>query len=152
MWPPNLPARNAHDLSDGAVIVSTMGKRRVDRTGQDRLNTQYCVGCKTRKSMKGFKVSSGLCADCGSGRGQGRSTQATNGGTQPRKVPPTPSGPKTWKCPNCVKRIDVDMRRTTLVDHLNARGKRCAGSGFSLPQRSEDALDYRVAGSFEGGR
>ena len=62
------------------------------------------------------------------------------------------SGPKTWKCPNCVKRIDVDMRRTTLVDHLNARGKRCAGSGFPLPQRSQDALDYRVAGSFEGGR
>jgi len=51
-----------------------------------------------------------------------------------------------------VKRIDVDTARATLVDHLNAKGNRCAGSGYPLPQRSEDALDYRVAGSFEGGR
>ena len=136
-------------------MVTSMGKRGTNEgsgAGQDRLNTQYCVGCKSRKSMKGFKVASGLCAECGGGRGQGRPTQATDRGAQPRKVPPTPSGPKAWRCPNCVKRIDVDTARATLVDHLNARGKRCAGSGYPLPQRSEDALDYRVAGSFEGGR
>jgi hypothetical protein len=27
-----------------------------------------------------------------------------------------------------------------------------SGSGYQFPQRSADALDYRVAGSFEGGR
>ena len=139
-------------MSGSAVTVRVTGKKGVEVAGQNRMNTQYCVGCKLRKSMKGFKVASGLCADCGGGRGQGHPSQATNSGAQSRKVPLAPSGPKTWKCPNCVKRIDVDEARTTLIDHLNARGKRCAGSGYPLPQRSEDALDYRVAGSFEGGR
>lgn len=62
------------------------------------------------------------------------------------------TGPTSWKCPNCLKRIDLDKSRTVLVSHHNARGQRCAGSGYQLPQRSTDALDYRVAGSFEGGR
>ena len=135
-------------------MVTSMGKRGTNEgsgAGQDRLNTQYCVGCKSRKSMKGFKVASGLCAECGGGRGQGRPTQATDSGAQSRKVAPTTTGPKAWKCPNCVKRIDVDTARATLVHHLNARGQRCAGSGYPLPEKSEDALDYRVAGSFEGG-
>lgn len=83
---------------------------------------------------------------------QGRPTKATNGGAQSRKTPRTLPGPETWKCPNCVKRIDVDSRGAALVDHLNARGQRCAGSGYLLPEKSTDALDYRVAGSFEGGR
>ena len=63
----------------------------------------------------------------------------------------TPAGPKTWKCPNCLKRVDIG-RGVVLVQHQNARGERCRGSGHQVPQRSTDALDYRVAGSFEGGR
>jgi len=80
-----------------------------------------------------------------------RRRKAAGSGAQPKKPPPTPAGPKSWKCPNCLKRIDVE-KGTALVQHLNARGKRCRGSGFQLPQKSADALDYRVAGSFEGGR
>jgi hypothetical protein len=60
-------------------------------------------------------------------------------------------GPKTWKCPNCLKRIDV-VRGVALVQHQNLKGQRCRGSGYQIPQKSTDALDYRVAGSFEGGR
>jgi hypothetical protein len=63
----------------------------------------------------------------------------------------TPAGPKTWKCPNCLKRVDIG-KGVVLVEHQNARGERCRGSGYQVPQTSTDALDYRVAGSFEGGR
>lgn len=63
----------------------------------------------------------------------------------------TPAGLKTWKCPNCLKRIDIE-KGAALVQHQNARGERCRGSGYQVPQASTDALDYRVAGSFEGGR
>lgn len=110
--------------------------------------TQYCVGCKSRKSMHGFDVGRGLCAEC---RRQARSNNASNRGAQAKKTTPTQTGPKSWKCPNCLKRIEVDKKRT-IVQHLNARGLRCAGSGYQLPERSVDAMDYRVAGSFEGGR
>jgi hypothetical protein len=110
--------------------------------------TQYCVDCKSRKSMQGFDVGRGLCADC---RGQSRSNNVSHRGVQAKKAPPAAAGPKSWKCPNCLKRIDVDKKRA-LVQHQNARGLRCAGSGYQLPERSVDAMDYRVAGSFEGGR
>lgn len=116
---------------------------------KQRLITQYCVGCKTRKSMKGFSVAKRLCAECVHGRSQVRGKEAASNGR--RKTPPA-LGPKSWKCPNCLKRIDVDSARLELVRHLNARGDRCAGSGYPLPQRGTDAMDYRVAGSFEGGR
>ncbi len=62
-----------------------------------------------------------------------------------------PTGPKTWKCPNCLKRIDV-VSGVALVQHQNLNGQRCRGSGYQIPEKSSDALDYRVAGSFEGGR
>lgn len=117
--------------------------------GKQQLTTQYCVGCKTRTSMKGFSIAKGLCAECLRGRSQGRAKAAASNG---RRKPPPALGPKSWKCPNCLKRIDVDSARVELVRHLNARGDRCAGSGYRLPQRSMDAMDYRVAGSFEGGR
>lgn len=117
--------------------------------GKQQLTTQYCVGCKTRTSTKGFSIAKGLCAECLRGRSQVRTKAAASNGR--RKARPT-LGPKSWKCPNCLKRIDVDSARVELIRHLNARGDRCAGSGYRLPQRSTDALDYRVAGSFEGGR
>ena len=60
-------------------------------------------------------------------------------------------GPKAWKCPICLKRVDIG-KGVVLVEHQNARGERCRGSGYQIPQASTDALDYRVAGSFEGGR
>jgi hypothetical protein len=120
--------------------------------GQQRLNTQYCVRCKSRKSIKGFNVRSGVCADCRETQTQPRPSTTAKKVAQPKKPPKNRPGPNSWKCPNCVKRIDVNAARTALVDHLNARGQRCAGSGYQLPQKSTDALDYRVAGSFEGGR
>lgn len=86
---------------------------------------------------------------CVRGRSQVRTKAAASNG---RRKPRPTLGPKSWKCPNCLKRIDVDSARAELVRHLNARGDRCAGSGHRLPQRSTDAMDYRVAGSFEGGR
>lgn len=138
------PARaqkNAQEKRDGQKPPA---KARAN-TGQP---TQYCVGCKSRKSMKGFDVGRGLCAEC---RSQASSNNASNRGAHPKKPPPPQTGPKSWKCPNCLKRIEVDKKRA-LVQHQNARGLRCAGSGFQLPERSVDAMDYRVAGSFEGGR
>lgn len=109
--------------------------------------TQYCVGCKSRTSIKGFDVGRGLCAEC---RRRARPSKAASSGA-PKKPPAPPAGPKSWKCPNCLKRLEVDKARA-LVQHQNAKGQRCAGSGYQLPERSVDALDYRVAGSFEGGR
>lgn len=80
-----------------------------------------------------------------------REGEKGSAGRQPKKPPRTPAEPKSWKCPNCLKRVDVE-KGTALVQHLNARGQRCRGSGYQLPQKSTDALDHRVAGSFEGGR
>lgn len=102
--------------------------------------------------MKGFNVRSGLCAQCGESRQQAQAVRAASKREQPEKQPSTPSGPKSWKCPNCLKRIDVNNARTALVLHNGAGGRLCVGSGYQLPQKSVDALDYRVAGSFEGGR
>lgn len=118
-------------------------------SGKQQLTTQYCVGCKTRTSMKGFSIAKGLCTECLRGRSQVRPKAAASNG---RRKAPQALGPKSWKCPNCLKRIDVDSARVELVRHLNTRGDRCAGSGYRLPQRSTDAMDYRVAGSFESGR
>jgi hypothetical protein len=125
------------------AIVSDVGK------GKERLITQYCVGCKSRKSMRGFDIGRGLCAECSADRAAQVSKKVPT--TKARAVKP-PSGPTSWKCPTCLKRIDVNDARTALVRHQNGRGDRCAGSGHQLPQRSTDALDYRVGGSFESGR
>lgn len=134
--------KNAQEKRDGQRPPAK-GAR--GNTGQI---TQYCVGCKSRKSTNGFDVARGLCAEC---RGQARPNNLSSRGAQGKKAPPTPAGPKSWKCPNCLKRIEVDKKRA-LVQHQNARGLRCTGSGYQLPERSVDAMDYRVAGSFEGGR
>jgi len=103
--------------------------------------------------MKGFSVRSGVCAECRTGVQEAEASRTAKDVTnrpQRKKPPPPPAGPKSWKCPNCLKRVDV--KRAALVPHNNARGVRCAGSEYQLPQKSTDALDYRVAGSFEGGR
>lgn len=139
------PARGQKNTPEKRDSQKPLTKGTRANTGQV---TQYCVGCKSRKSMKGFDVGRGLCAEC---RSQARSNNASNRGAQSKKPPPPQTGPKSWKCPNCLKRIEVDKKRV-LVQHQNARGLRCAGSGFQLPERSVDAMDYRVAGSFEGGR
>lgn len=139
---PARPQKNAQEKRDGQ---RSPAKGNRGNAGQI---TQYCVGCKSRKSMKGFDVGRGLCAEC---RNRTRPTSASHRGAQAKKAPPPQTGPKSWKCPNCLKRIEVDKKRA-LVQHQNARGLRCAGSGYQLPERSVDAMDYRVAGSFEGGR
>ena len=146
-----MPCRGVVILSGGVAMVRGMGKPGGGRADKRLLNTQYCVGCKERKSMTRFDVVHGLCAECSAERGRVRRKSAARNGKKPKKPLSTESGPKTWKCPNCVKRVEVDATRTRLVHHLNARGQRCAGSGYPLPEKSEDALDYRVAGSFEGG-
>ncbi len=150
---PPVPAKELtpRNRRNAKSIVRNQRKSETPRraAGKQQLTTQYCVGCKTRTSMKGFSIAKGLCAECLRGRSQVRAKAAASNG---RRKPPPALGPKSWKCPNCLKRIDVDSARVELVRHLNARGDRCAGSGYRLPQRSTDAMDYRVAGSFEGGR
>lgn len=84
-----------------------------------------------------------------------RPPRAADNGVKPKKRKkrtPTDAGPKTSICPNCVQRVDVDRTRAVLVAHQNSKGQQCRGSGHQLPQRSTDALDHRVSGSFEGGR
>ena len=100
--------------------------------------------------MKGFNVRTGVCAECGEAQTRPRSSTAPKRVAQPEKPQKTPAGPKLWKCPNCLKRVEVASG--ALVDHQNARGRCCAGSRYEPPQKSADALDYRVTGSFEGGR
>lgn len=130
---------------------ATAGKGRPAKTnpakvgGRARQITQYCSGCKAQKLITGFDIARGLCAEC---RSRVRPSKAARSTTPAKKAP---AGPKTWKCPNCLKRIEVD-KKSALIPHRNARGQRCTGSGYQVPEKSVDALDYRVAGSFEGGR
>ncbi|TDL00800.1 hypothetical protein EUA02_05720 [Mycobacterium paragordonae] len=142
------PKQGAQKTSSKGV---TGGKARPRKTGPANVDrrarpiTQYCSGCKSQKLITGFDIGRGLCAEC---RSRVRPSKAASSAAQAKKAP---AGPKTWKCPNCLKRVEVD-KKSILVPHRNAKGQRCAGSGYQLPERSVDALDYRVAGSFEGGR
>lgn len=108
--------------------------------------TQYCARCKTRKPIKGFNINLGICADCNVLR-----RDEDRAKSRPKAPKPAPSSPATWKCPTCLQRIEVDRSGTWLIEHKNSRGANCAGSGHELPQKSRDAFDYRVPGSFEGG-
>lgn len=83
--------------------------------------------------MKGFDIGRGLCAECRASRPARVSKKMPKEKTRATKPPP---GPTSWKCPTCLKRIDVNDARTALVRHQNGRGDRCAGSGNQLPQRS----------------
>jgi len=121
--------------------------------------TQFCSKCKTRKPISGFNINRGLCADCkgtsqpttSSKKGKTRNVKASKlPSAQPAKKKFAKSRPKSWKCPNCLQRIQV--LKWALVQHKNARGQVCRGSGYEPPQPSRDALDHRVSGSFEGGR
>lgn len=118
------------------------------RAGKAGPITQYCVACKSRKVITGFDVERGWCAEC---RRKSPPHSLSTSGAKAKEASAPAAGPKSWKCPNCLKRIQVDRKRA-LVQHRNAKGQRCAGSGYQLPERSVDALDYRVAGSFESGR
>jgi hypothetical protein len=123
--------------------------------------TQFCGQCKTRKPIRGFNISRGVCADCkGASKAAKPSRKKGKRGSNEATTPSVPaqskrgstrarSGPKSWKCPNCLQRVDV--QNWALVEHKNARGSTCRGSGFEPPHRSGDAFDYRVPGSFEGG-
>lgn len=62
------------------------------------------------------------------------SNNPSSRGAQGKKAPPPPAGPKSWKCPNCLKRIEVDKARSRSASK-NARGLRCAGSGYQLPEK-----------------
>lgn len=150
---PLVPAKGLTPQNRRNAKSSVRNQRKAETprraVGEQELTTQYCVGCKTRTSMKGFSIDKALCAECLRGRGQVPAKAAASKG---RRKPRPTLGPKSWKCPNCLKRIDVDSARVELVRHLNARGDPCAGSGYRLRQRSTDALDYRLPGSFEGGR
>lgn len=108
--------------------------------------TQYCGNCKKRKPIKGFDIKRGICANC-------KGTVVTSKDRKPAKKPTRlePATPKARKCPNCLQRVSVDRAGSALVEHLNGRHQTCVGSGHKLPQRSRDALDYRLPGNFEGG-
>lgn len=108
--------------------------------------TQYCALCRTRKPIKGFNINLGICADCNAAR-----RHQDRAKSRPKSPKSQPASPGTSKCPTCLQRIDVDPSGTELVEHKNSRGATCAGSRHELPQKSRDAFDYRVPGSFEGG-
>lgn len=108
--------------------------------------TQFCGGCKKRKPIKGFSIGLGRCAEC-----RAAAASQPKAPRKRKKSKTQPVGPKTWKCPNCLQRIETDKSRTALIEHKNGRGRTCVGSGHKLPERSRDALDYRLPGNFEGG-
>src|SRR4051794_15918972 len=126
--------------------------------------TQFCGRCKTRKPIKGFNINRGLCAQCNSkskSKSATKSTRAARATAQATgnrgkgSTATSPSSkrrtPKKSQCPNCLQLVPVDSSGTSLVKHVNGRRLACRGSGHRLPTKSQDALDYRVAGSFEGG-
>ena len=57
-------------------MVRGMGKPGGGGADKRLLNTQYCVGCKERKSMTRFDVVHGLCAECSAERGRVRRKSA----------------------------------------------------------------------------
>lgn len=118
---------------------------------QHLLLTQYCVSCKSRRPIKGFNIGRALCAECDASRAVDSLRRVAGKKAGRKKTSAKLVGPKTWKCPNCLRRIDVRLG-TELADHFNAQGKPCRGSGYQLPQKRLDALDHRASGSFENGR
>ena len=132
------------------------------KTGKNRLLTQFCSDCKTRKPIKGFNINRGICADC-TKKSRAATPSRKKRKQEPKSVvnaalPERPrraaaasqAGPKTSHCPNCLLRVKV--KDWTLIEHKNGRGSACRGSGHALPRPSRDAFDYRVSGNFEGGR
>lgn len=108
--------------------------------------TQYCAKCRTRKTIKGFNINLGICAECNAVR-----RDEDRAKSQPKTTKPPHTSAGAWRCPTCLQRVGVDPSGTELLEHRNSRGAVCAGSGHELPQKSRDAFDYRVPGSFEGG-
>jgi len=115
--------------------------------------TQFCGKCKTRKPIKGFNINRGLCAQCqGKHKEQDKGAPKSTRATPAKRLSSKRRTPKKSQCPNCLQLVPVDSSGTALVKHINGRRSTCRGSGHRLPTKSQDALDYRVAGSFEGGR
>lgn len=110
--------------------------------------TQYCAKCGKRKPIRGFNVRLGICSDCKKLLAAAKAVKPPKSKLKPKPKPD--QGPKTSTCPRCLQRVNV--KHYSLEAHNNLSRTPCAGSGHALPQRSKDALDYRIRGSFEGGK
>lgn len=109
--------------------------------------TQYCGKCKTRRPIKGFDIELGVCASC-----RGAVSVRKGGSPVETRATPNPPVPMKWRCPKCLQKVPVDAAGAVLIEHLNIRREICGASGYELPQKSQDAFDYRVQGSFESGK
>jgi hypothetical protein len=109
-----------------------------------------------RKPIQGFDKERLVCAECSGAVAKAKPVPKKNNtaGTaqRSRTLIPEPAVVSKWRCPTCLQKVPVDPVDEVLEDHVNGRGQACRGSGHALPQRSHDALDHRVPGSFEGGR
>jgi hypothetical protein len=106
--------------------------------------TQFCIGCKTRKPIRGFDIELSLCADC-------KDAHATTSGRTSSEALLESDRPSRdmAACPYCVQQVPLDPATLTLGTHLVRRGVACHGSGQVLASASQDALDHRLNGSFE---
>jgi hypothetical protein len=142
---------NWDSLTPVAPLSSGVWVKPVPMEPQAATDHAVLRGLQVTEVDQGLQCRAGLCAEYVDNRRQVCPKKVANSGVQSSKPPSASSGPKSWKCPT-LKRIDVNKARTALVHHQNRWGERCAGSGYPLPQKSVDALNYRVAGNFEGGR
>lgn len=142
---------DTYEITPGIRLVQSCRrsvKRR--RGGGSRVGepiTQFCGKCKKRKPITGFDVRRGLCSKC--------SRAATAKELRRRKKPAVKDRVrpvKNRKCPLCLQFVSVISGSGALVKHLNSRQEACRGSGSRPRRKGSDAMDYRVGGSFEGGK
>lgn len=63
--------------------------------------------------------------------------------------------PRTRTCRACNKRVPVRLSKSDewlVQEHINHRDERCHQGGKVYFKEKKDAMDYRVPGSFEGGK
>jgi hypothetical protein len=141
-----------------AIDRSPRPKARKSKSGQADLAgaTQLCMSCMKRKPIQGFDKERLICAECSGAATKAKPVSKKNSkaGSAHRRLEliPEPAVIMKRRCPTCLRKVSVDPVDEVLENHANGRGQACRGSGHALPQRSQDALDHRVPGSFEGGR
>ena len=114
----------------------------------------YCTSCRRRLPAAQFSTASMQCAKCTGGkttsRQRSRASRSTGSTSKKNRQASNPPRVVTRKCPNCLLKVPIEDDR--FAAHENRRDLPCRGSGEMIPEVSNDAFDYRVSGSFEGGR
>lgn len=110
-----------------------------------------CSACKNVRPIEQFDLALGICAKCKAKRfPEARGDQGMNPSRRPA---PT----RTRTCPVCLQKVSVTSVAgdwTIAAHKKTTRAGRtdCAGAGTVVFHEKQDALDHKVAGSFEGGR